>query len=83
MPYKIGVVGGSGFIGNALSNFIQKIYDIKIIDINPIADFNISHEYSQCDIRNYVELERSLKDVDLVIHTAIIQIPLINGKGII
>jgi len=37
-------------------------------------------EYIQCDIRRLEEVEKSLKDVDLVIHTAIIQIPLINEQ---
>jgi UDP-glucose 4-epimerase len=34
--------------------------------------------FVKCDIRSLDEVQKSLKDVDLVIHTAIIQIPLIN-----
>lgn len=36
--------------------------------------------YAKCDVRNYMEVKESLKDVSLVLHTAIIQIPQINNE---
>ncbi len=35
-------------------------------------------EYQHCDIQKYSDVERGLEIVELVIHTAIVQIPLIN-----
>lgn len=76
---KIGIVGGSGFIGSALSRHLSRSFLVKILDKKPAPkDFEGKLEYQQLDIRKYDEVEQGIKDVDLVIHTAIIQIPLIN-----
>ncbi len=77
--HKIGVVGGSGFIGLALAKHFAESFQVKIVDKNPILEKVQSRiTFEKCDIRKYNEVESSLSDVDLVIHTAIIQIPLIN-----
>ena len=35
-------------------------------------------ECAQCNVRRYSEVKRGLEDAELVIHAAILQIPLIN-----
>ena len=76
---KIGIVGGAGFIGSALASYLSKSFRIKILDIKPMPnDLQGRMEYQECDVRRYSEMKRGLKDVDLVIHAAIVQIPLIN-----
>ena len=75
---RVAIVGGSGFVGSALAVQLSKNYRVKVVDRNQpksaIGDF------FSCDIRNYDEVEKALKDIDLVIHTAIIQIPTINQE---
>ena len=78
MKYRIGIVGGGGFIGFSLANHFSSKFNVKIVDIKKPGNLPANAKFLQCDIRKYGEVERSLKDVDLVIHTAIIQIPLIN-----
>jgi nucleoside-diphosphate-sugar epimerase len=76
---KIGVVGGSGFVGLALAKHFAKDFEVKVVDRNPIREeIQKKITFEQCDIRNFDKLESCLSDVDLVIHSAIIQIPLIN-----
>lgn len=81
MEYKIGIIGGSGYIGTSLARHLKKDYKIKILDIrDPPNDLKCKIDYTYCDIRNLEETKKNLKDVNLVIHTAIIQIPLINEE---
>jgi nucleoside-diphosphate-sugar epimerase len=76
---KIGVVGGSGYIGSAIADLLSKFYEIRVIDNAPLpSKLEGRVSYSKCDIKQYKEVEEALYDLDLVIHTAIIQIPLIN-----
>jgi len=79
MRYKVGIIGGSGYVGGYLSKHLSKIFNVKVLDIKePSLSVKNKVNYTFCDIRNYEQVKESLKDVDLVIHTAIIQIPLIN-----
>jgi nucleoside-diphosphate-sugar epimerase len=76
---RIGVVGGSGYIGSAIADHLSNIYEVRIIDAAPLPlklEGRVS--YSKCDITQYEEVQKALYDLDLIIHTAIIQIPLIN-----
>lgn len=76
---KIAIVGGSGFVGKSLASFLLKDFDVKILDVKPIPeDLKGFVKYAHCDIRNYQETANGLNDVNLVIHAAIVQIPLIN-----
>ena len=77
---KIGIVGGAGFIGLALARHLSKSFTVKILDKKPIPKgFEGKLKYRRCDIREYDEVKRGLRDVELVIHVAIVQIPLINA----
>jgi UDP-glucose 4-epimerase len=76
---KIAIVGGTGFIGKSLSKQLSKEFDVKILDLRaPDKDLESIATFASCDVRNEKEVEAGVSDVDLVIHTAIIQIPLIN-----
>jgi len=78
---RIGIVGGSGFVGSSLALHLSRKFKIRIVDIKrPPIKFNENLEYRPCDIRRYKEVEKALADVDLVIHTAIIQIQLISEQ---
>jgi len=78
----VGIVGGSGYIGGAIARELSKKHVVKVIDIREpiwnIKDYNIS--FFRCDIRTFECVQECLQDVDIVIHTAIIQIPRINEE---
>jgi UDP-glucose 4-epimerase len=77
--YTIGITGGSGFIGSSLAKHLASFYDVKLLDIKePKQKIGDALSFQKCDVRNYGELKKALEDVDLVIHAAIVQIPLIN-----
>jgi len=76
--YKIGIVGGSGFIGFSLAKHLSSFLRVKILDVKEPKNKLKSLTFELCDIRNFEQVKKALNDVDLVIHTAIIQIPLIN-----
>lgn len=78
---RIGIIGGAGFIGSALATHLSKSFAVKILDIKPVPkDFEGKVEYRLCDVRKHDDVERGLRDVELAIHAAIVQIPLINEK---
>ena len=75
----IGITGGTGYIGTSLSKFLSEHFDIKLLDVKPTEyELPAGVSYQFCDIRNYESLEKALTNVDLVIHSAIIEIPKIN-----
>lgn len=77
--HKIAIVGGSGYIGSVLSDYLSKTFKVKVLDKKPPPkELRGNIEYQECDIRQHSEVEQGLKDINLVIHTAIVQIPLIN-----
>ena len=81
MKPKIAIVGGAGFIGKSLARHLSKKFQVKILDVRtPLEDPGDLFAYTHCDIRNYREVADGLDDVDLAIHTAIVQIPLINER---
>jgi nucleoside-diphosphate-sugar epimerase len=76
---KLGVVGGSGYIGSNIARQLTKSYEVTVIDKNPLPkELEGKVSYVKCDITKSEEVEKALHKLDLVIHTAIIQIPLID-----
>ena len=80
MTYKIGIVGGSGYVGYSLARHLSDNFAVKVLDVRQPPKNLEKIEYTICDIRFIEEVRKSLKDVDFVIHTAIVQIPLINEQ---
>jgi len=75
----IGITGGSGYIGSSLAMRLAGSFDVKLLDVRaPKQRFGDAVSFQMCDVRSYGEVKRALEDVDLVIHAAIVQIPLIN-----
>jgi len=79
---NVGVVGGSGYIGGSIARELSKKHDVRIVDVREPAwnmkDYNIS--FCRCDIRKFECVQECLGDADVVIHTAIIQIPRVNEE---
>jgi nucleoside-diphosphate-sugar epimerase len=73
---SIAILGGSGYIGSSIAKHLPKTFDVKILDRVPPRDFNVPFRF--CDIRDEESLINSLNGCDLVINTAIIQLPQIN-----
>lgn len=79
LKQKIAIVGGAGFIGKSLAKHLSREFNVIILDLKPIPeDLKGFVTHVHCDVRNYQEIANGLNDVSLVIHTAIVQIPLIN-----
>jgi nucleoside-diphosphate-sugar epimerase len=79
--YTVGIVGGSGFVGQHLTERFSSTYDVKVLDVRqPPSRGRTGARFCPCDVRRCSDVEKGLADVDLVIHAAIVQIPLINEQ---
>lgn len=77
----IAIVGGSGFVGASLGRHLSKSFNVKVLDVKPPPQGTPDEiRFAFCDVRRLDDLKRHLENVDLVIHTAIVQIPLINEQ---
>jgi UDP-glucose 4-epimerase len=76
----VGIVGGSGYIGSKLADYLSEVYTVKVVDKRPPSARNRAIEYQQADILKYNEIKDALDDVELALHTAIVQIPQINEQ---
>lgn len=77
---RVAIVGGSGFVGSNLAERFGKHYDVRIVDARKPSSNLSSFEFYECDIRRIEQVEAALEGIDLVLHTAIVQIPQINTE---
>jgi len=80
MLEQIGITGGSGYISFSLAKHLSKKFEVTIFDVKSPKDPNSKLAFRQCDIRSYENVNKALQGMDLVIHTAIVQIPQINEQ---
>ncbi len=77
--YDVAIIG-AGFVGSSLAKHLSSRYDVTALDVNPhpplLDDVDVEHRV--CDIQHYRDLKTKLGKPKAVIHTAIIQIPVIN-----
>ncbi len=76
MKKKIFITGGAGYVGTVLSNtLLEKGYEVTVYDLliygNHINN-NKNLKVIKGDLRNYLDLENSIKGHDCVIHLACI-----------
>ncbi len=76
--YRIAITGGCGFVGHSLAKHLSKDYSVTILDIREPSGSSPVGDFKACDIRDYSQVKEGIKGADIVIHTAIIQIPQIN-----
>jgi len=77
--YDVAVIG-AGFVGSSLAKHLSNSYKVVTFDVKPEPPLlkDVDAEHRVCDIRNYNELKEKLGKPKVVVHTAIIQIPVIN-----
>jgi len=74
------VTGGAGYVGSVLTRkLVEKSFDVKVVDTLVFGDDGISSliknkkiEFYNIDIRNTLELDKIIKNIDCVIHLAAI-----------
>lgn len=76
------VVGGAGYVGSAIAERLERMFDVTIVNNRPptgtLATRHIDNK--SCDIADYDHTKDALDGVEFVIHTAIVQIPKINEQ---
>jgi UDP-glucose 4-epimerase len=73
------LVVGAGSIGSSMSGWLANGFAVRVVD-NVQRSVDNRVEFIECDVRNFDALRRAAEGVDLVIHTAIVQIPQINDE---
>jgi nucleoside-diphosphate-sugar epimerase len=76
----VGIFGGAGYIGSSIARHLKNRFEVKVFDLKkPLIEMsNIA--FQTCDIRDANQVRECTKELDAVIHTAIIQIPMISEK---
>lgn len=66
------ITGGSGFLGiNLTKKLIEKGQDVRIYDVRyPPKEIHDEVQYIEGDVRDQGKLEKALKGVDIIYHTA-------------
>ena len=74
MPSAV-VVGGAGFVGSHIARRLSRTFDVTVVDVKePPAGL----KWVRCDVRDRNALARALRGADVVVYSAIVQIPAIN-----
>jgi UDP-glucose 4-epimerase len=72
----VAIVGGSGFVGKSIAEFLSNENRIRIVDIKPSNLQSV--DFRECDVLDSDLLGECLKGCEVVIDSHIIQIPRIN-----
>jgi len=74
------LIVGCGFIGSTLAKFFSERHQVTTLDVVPQPESLKNHEipHKIVDIRNSKFLKKEIGNPEVIIHTAIIQIPLIT-----
>ena len=67
------ITGGTGFLGVHLARFfLKRKYKVILLDTAPLTANDIAGKVTviEADIRSYTTLEKSLKNIDFVVHAA-------------
>jgi nucleoside-diphosphate-sugar epimerase len=77
---RIAITGGCGYVGYSLAIALKDAFRVTALDVGkpPFAVEGV--QYASCDVTRRDDVEEGLKGADFVIHTPIVQIPLINQK---
>ncbi len=73
---SIAIIGGSGFVGSSLAKHLTNHFCVTVLDRRPPQNFGGS--FRICDVRDLRSLTEALHGFDLVVNTAIIQVPEIS-----
>ena len=65
---KIGIIGGSGFVGSQLGRNLIKNNRVRVLDVKK-CDYEA--EYVKCDITNREEVISSTKDIEVLFHLGV------------
>lgn len=63
-----------------MARHLSKSFKVEVLDKKPIPRLKEELELQRCDIRRYGDVDQGLRDVELVMHSAIVQIPQINEE---
>lgn len=81
VEYDVAVVGGSGFVGSHLTKYLVNVFKVKVLDVKPFPlDLEEEIAFQTVDVTDYGSIVKGVRDATVVIHTAIIGIPLINSE---
>jgi nucleoside-diphosphate-sugar epimerase len=82
---RVLITGGAGFLGiNLVRYLLKKNYKIRTFDLLPFdyEDVKDKIEHVQGDIRNKRQVNKAMKGIDIVVHTAA-ALPLYSKKDIL
>lgn len=65
---KIGIIGGSGFVGSQLGRELIKNNQVFVLDLK---ECDYKAEYIKCDITNREDIISSTKDLDVLFHLGV------------
>jgi UDP-glucose 4-epimerase len=77
---KVAITGGSGYVGHSVAVSLRKMFDVRVLDVAEPRQTVKDIEYVHCDVTRPDDVKKGLKNANLVIHAAIVQIPLINRR---
>jgi UDP-glucose 4-epimerase len=77
---RVGIFGGSGYVGSKIADHLKDKFNIEIFDVKKPSVNMPNVSFRQCDIREPAQVDNCTRDLDFIINTAIIQIPMISEQ---